>query len=189
MKQWGILGGSFDPPHVGHVEIATLATMQLPLDGLYLVPCYDSLLSSHPPVAPAHHRLAMVSRVADGQADWEAVPYEVEQERAVATIETVAYLQQREPSSRPYLILGADQAAQFERWERWEQLADAVRLVCFARAGMSAAPAIANRIRMIAFDSPLTSTLVREKISRGEPVTDVLPPQVWEYIQAHGLYQ
>ena len=46
MKQWGILGGSFDPPHKAHVEMANLATKQVPLDGLYLVPCYDALLSA-----------------------------------------------------------------------------------------------------------------------------------------------
>ncbi|MEE9161457.1 MAG: nicotinate (nicotinamide) nucleotide adenylyltransferase [Candidatus Neomarinimicrobiota bacterium] len=189
MSRWGIFGGSFDPPHRGHVGMAERATDDIPLDSLYLVPGYQAPLAPHPPLAPARHRLAMAVLVADMRPEWHASPYEIEQRRPVPTIETVEYLRPGNSGSDPYLIIGADQAEQFDQWEQWERLAQRVRIVCFAREDAAPAPPIAGQVRMMPYDSPLSSSQVRRRLGDGATAADALPGAVRDYIREHRLYQ
>ena len=189
MSQWGILGGSFDPPHRGHIELATRATDTLPLAQLFLVPSFSAPLATAPPLASAVHRLAMVALMANLRSEWQLLSYEVDQHQQVATIDTVAYLLKQQPNTTPYLLMGADQAAQFQEWQRWEQLLEWVQVVCFERAGLAMPSSLAARFTLMPFDSPLSSTRVRSQISRGESTTASLLPVVADYILRHGLYQ
>ena len=189
MIQWGILGGSFDPPHQGHIEMATLATDTLPLAQLYLVPSFSAPLATAPPVASSRHRLAMVALMAQLRPEWQLLSYEVDRQQQIATIETVAYLMELQPHTTPYLLMGADQAAQFRKWQQWEQLLELVQVVCFERAGLSLPQSLAARFTVTPFDSPLSSTLVRSQISHGQSTTSSLLPAVADYILGHDLYR
>lgn len=188
MTRLGLFGGSFDPPHNAHVEIATLAMELIPLGTLYFVPSYQAPLKSHPPRAPARHRLAMVTLLAEMRPDWQVLTYEVDQERAVATIETVEYLKRREPQAGCYLIIGGDQAAKFHRWRRRERLAQLVQIVCFSREAPPPAAHIANKLIMVPFANPLSSSFVREQIRTGASTNAILPRAVQAYIREHRLY-
>ncbi len=169
--------------------MAERATDDIPLDSLYLVPGYQAPLAIHPPVASAHHRLAMAVLVADMRPEWHASPYEIDQQRQVPTIETVEYLRPENSGSDPYLIIGADQAAQFDRWDQWERLARQVRIVCFGRSDAAPAPPIAGQVRLMPYDSPLSSSQLRHRIGTGDPAADDLPPVVHDYIQEYSLYR
>ncbi|MCH7497836.1 MAG: nicotinate (nicotinamide) nucleotide adenylyltransferase [Candidatus Marinimicrobia bacterium] len=189
MNQWGIFGGSFDPPHRGHIEMAILATDALPLAQLYLVPSFSAPLAKTPPAASAQHRLAMVALVANLRREWDVLSYEVDRQQQVATVDTVVYLLKQQPHTTPYLLLGADQMAQIHQWQRWEQLLDLVQVLCFERAGVVLPAALAARFRMMPFDSPISSTRVRSQVNQRESTADSLSPEVAEYIREHGLYR
>lgn len=188
MTRLGIFGGSFDPPHNAHLEIATLAMERIPLDTLYFIPSYQAPLKSHPPKAPARHRLAMVKLLAEMRTDWEVRTYEIEQERVVTTIETVEYLKHREPRASCYLIVGGDQAAKLHQWQQWKRLTQLVHIVCFARESPPPAVPVANQLMIIPFANPLSSSLVREQIKAGASTDTILPQIVLSYIQEHQLY-
>ena len=188
MTSLGIFGGSFDPPHNAHLEIATLAMERIPLDTLYFVPSYQAPLKSHPPQAPARHRLAMVKLLAKMRTDWEVLAYEMEQERTVTTIETVEYLKRRKPQASCYLIIGGDQAAKLHQWEQWERLSQLVCIVCFVRESPPPAAPVADELMIIPFANPLSSSLVREQIRAGASTDTILPQVVQSYIQEHQLY-
>ncbi|MFB0516013.1 MAG: nicotinate (nicotinamide) nucleotide adenylyltransferase [Candidatus Neomarinimicrobiota bacterium] len=189
MTRLGIFGGSFDPPHNGHVEIATLATERIPLDILYFVPSYQALLKTQPPEAPARQRVAMVRLLAKMRPNWHVLTYEVDQKRPVATIETVEFLKRRHPQADCYLIIGGDQAAQFNQWQQWERLVGMVHIVCFAREGPPPISPIADQLLHVLYDVPLSSSLVRERIKAGGSTSKLLPPAVQAYIEEHRLYR
>lgn len=188
MTRLGIFGGSFDPPHNAHLEIATLAMERIPLDTLCFIPSYQAPLKSHPPQAPARHRLAMVKLLAEMRTDWEVLTYEIEQERVVTTIETVEYMKHRQPRARCYLIIGGDQAAKLHQWQQWKRLTQLAHIVCFAREAPPPAAPVANQLMIIPFANPLSSSLVREQIRAGTSTDTILPRIVLSYIQEHQLY-
>ncbi len=188
MTRLGIYGGSFDPPHNAHLDIATLALERIPLDTLYFVPSYQAPLKSHPPQASAQHRLAMVKLVAEMRPDWGVLTYEIEQERVVTTIEMVEYLKRREPRASCYLIIGGAQAAKLHMWRQWKRLLQLVHIVCFTREAPPPAASVADELMIIPFANPLSSSLVREQIRAGTSTDTILPQIVQSYIQEHQLY-
>ena len=189
MKRIGIFGGSFDPPHRAHLEIATRATEQIPLDTLYFVPSYRSPLKGQPAVASAHHRMAMIQLLAGLRTEWQVLSYEIDQRRAVATIETTEDLKQHHPQASCYLIMGGDQAAQFTIWRDWQRLAGLVHIVCFTRAGAPPVEPFTADLTIIPYYAQLASTMVRDRIRKGESTDDSLTPVVQAYIKKHQLYQ
>ena len=189
MIRVGVFGGSFDPPHRAHYEIATLAIRQIPLDKLYLVPAFHALLSEQVPLTGADHRLAMVRLLAQQLPGSSVLTYELEQKRPVPTIETIEYLHDLEGGAQYYLLIGGDQAALFTRWEQWERLAELAQVICFHRAGSVPDERLRTRATFIDYSSDLTSTAVRESI-RSDGLDDgVLSSAVAEYIDRVGLYK
>ncbi len=189
MNRVGVFGGSFDPPHRAHQEIVTRAIRQIPLDILYLVPAFQALLSEHLPLSGPTHRLAMAQLLAQELPGSTVLTYELEQKRAVPTIETIRYLHEREGAAHYYLIIGGDQAARFTEWEQWERLVELVQVICFHRPGSVPDERLRSRATFIDFSSDLTSTAVRESI-RGERLeAGVLSTAVAEYIDRAGLYR
>ena len=189
MTRIGIFGGSFDPPHRAHLEIAIRATEQMPLDTLYFVPSYRSPLKQMPAVAPAHHRMAMTQLLAGLRSEWRVLSYEIDKGRAVPTIETVDDLKRHHPQASCYLIMGGDQAGQFTTWHEWRRLAELVHIVCFTRAGAPPVVPFTADLTIIPYYAQLASTMVRGQIGRGESTGDSLAPVVRDYIEEHSLYQ
>ena len=189
MKRIGVFGGSFDPPHNAHVDMALSATKGLSLDILYLVPSYSALLKSHPPEAAVHDRLAMVVLMAEMRPEWQVLTYETDQARSVASIETVEYVRQQEPGATIYLLIGGDQGERFRQWKAWEQLARIAHIVCFARAGYTPNMPDFAKMELIPFNSDLTSSRIRERIKSADDLTGMVPPPIQSYIQNHNLYR
>ena len=189
MNRVGVFGGSFDPPHRAHYEIANLASRRIPLDKLYLVPAFHTLLSGHLPLTGPTHRLAMVHLLAQELPGSAVLTYELQQKRAVPTIETIRYLQDREGAAHYYLLIGGDQAARFTEWEQWERLVELVQVICFHRPGSVPDERLRSLATFIDYSSDLTSTAVRESIRSERLEAGVLSSAVAEYIQRTGLYR
>ena len=182
----GVLGGVFDPPHLGHVALATAALEQLGLDQLLV---HVVAAPGHKDVyAPAAARLEL-TRLA--LADDPRVVVELELEtRTVDTLEA-------RKLDDPVLILGADELVDFATWKDHERVLELARLAVAKRPGVPGARVREAHARLPApdrisfFDLPpraVSSTLVRERVALGEPIDDLVPPAVAEAIRRLGLY-
>jgi nicotinate-nucleotide adenylyltransferase len=182
----GILGGVFDPPHVGHVALARAAIEVLGLDELLVLV-----------VADPGHKAATTSaetRLELARLAFEDVPEAtVELDRHARTVDSLEELRPEDA----YFILGADELASFESWKSPARVLELVRLAVAMRPGVSNEEVEATRLRLNAGDRivdfemppfPISSAEIRARIARGEPVEDVLPPQVAGAVSGLGLY-
>jgi nicotinate-nucleotide adenylyltransferase len=186
VARMGILGGVFDPPHVGHVALARAAIEELGLDELLVLVVADP---GHKTAAtPAEMRLEL-ARLA-----FEAIPEaRVELDPHARTVDS---LEERRPADA-YFILGADELAAFESWKSPQRVLELVRLAVAMRPGISHEEVEAVRRRLNAGDRivefemppvPVSSAEIRAHVERGAPLDDVLPAQVAEALSRLGLY-
>ncbi len=205
-----VLGGSFDPPHIGHLLLASLAGHAIGVPEVLLMPANRSPGKS-PPLASAADRLSMLEAAcgdlegghfADSTAEVSLVPSELELTRGGIsyTIETVEQL--AATGRQVVWVIGSDQAAQIDRWHRWRDLVWLCRFAVAERPGSDqswfnkfaavvgnqvAEQAIAARIAMPALD--LSSSEIRRRLGAGEPVRWMMPDATLGVIQSRGLYQ
>jgi nicotinate-nucleotide adenylyltransferase len=188
----GVFGGTFDPPHVGHLVAAVEARHRLDLDRVLLV------VANHPwqkegerPITPAEHRLAMVDAAVEGVEGLEASALEIRRGGPSFTADTLAELGEKEPGAELFVILGADASAGLSTWERVEEVRDRAHLVVVNRPGCPPASAPegwrATLLEMPAID--LSSTDLRGRVATGAPTTCLVPDAVARYIEDHGLYR
>jgi len=182
----GILGGVFDPPHVGHVELARAAVAELGLDQLLVLVVADP--GHKDATTPAATRLEL-ARLAFADIP-EAI---VELDRHSRTVDS---LEERRPPDAVF-VLGADELAAFESWKTPERVLELVRLAVAMRSGVSREDVAAVRERLAAGDRivefemeqvAISSSEIRARVARCEPVDDVLPPRVSDAISRLGLY-
>lgn len=191
----GLLGGSFDPIHLAHIALADTAMQALGLAGVELIPAAQPW-QRRPLAASGEHRLAMLELAVDGHPGLHANPVEIRRGGHTYTIDTLRSL----PSGAEYYwILGADQLDNFCSWRDWREITERVRLVVAQRPGASLEPPLPlqqqlddlNRGLVILPFEPvaISSTLIRQRIARGEPTGGLLDVAVAHYIEQNGLYQ
>jgi len=194
MRQ-GLLGGSFDPVHLAHMELARQARRHLLLDTVTLIPAAQPWQRGTLG-ANARQRLDMLRIAIGDETGLEISTVEIERGGPTYTIDTLRALP---PDRRYFWILGADQLENFCSWKEWEDIAARVHLVVAARPGSELAPPAALRARLRAAQrelhilpmSPtgLSATAIRQRIATGQTVEGMLHPGVAQYIQRHGLYR
>lgn len=190
----GILGGSFDPPHLGHVAAAVAAQSQLTLTQVRVLPAGQAPLRSAAPSASSAHRATMC-RLAFADYPWALVD-ERELTRAGPSwsIDTARELAREHPLARLVWILGADQLAQLDRWKEAPELCRLVEFAVLARDDISTLPppALAAVIRLTVLKAPpidLSSTALRAALRRGDSPRNGLPLSVARHIDECSLYQ
>jgi nicotinate-nucleotide adenylyltransferase len=183
----GILGGVFDPPHDGHVALARAAVAELGLERLLVLVVADP---GHKHAAtPAETRLELA------RTAFAAVPEAtVELDRHARTVDS---LEERRLPADTFFVLGADELADFEEWKAPRRVLELVRLAVAMRPGVSRdqVDAVRQRLdagdRIVEFDLeplPISSSEIRERVARREPVDDLVPPAVAEELARLGLY-
>ena len=205
----GILGGMFDPVHVGHVKIALAAKEFLNLDQVRLIPCN---LPNHreQAICSPQQRLDML-RLATGDYPFLVIDdQELRREGKSYTVDTLSALQESFPNATLYFLLGMDAFASLPSWHRWRSLFDYCHFIVIRRPGFSETPPTAwlpeiqarlvqdkselatgqsgQVLVMDGLAQPLSSSLVREKLRRGDSVRDFLTPAVADYLVQHQLY-
>lgn len=182
----GVLGGSFDPPHEGHLALARAAARQLGLDRVLLVPAWAPPHKPGGPTIPADRRLAMVRAAVQGDPLIGVSTIELDRQGTSYTAETLEQLAADHPGADLWFIMGADQLEGFAGWERPERIVELARLAVAWRPGAGdpamdelAGPVAAGRIDVV--DMPevaISSTEVRERLARGDDVASLVPPAV-----------
>jgi nicotinate-nucleotide adenylyltransferase len=193
----GIFGGSFDPPHIGHLLVAQDAADELALDRLLVIPAAQQPLKGGWQTAP-HHRLAMVRAAFEGIPRVEVDPIEIERGGLSFMVETVESIRQRVPLATLHLLVGDDVVPTLPRWRDVDRLLSMVQLVVLHRADRQAlspaaaasetsgAVGAARRITTRRLD--LSSTEIRTRVQDGRSIRGFVPDAVAAYIATTGLY-
>jgi nicotinate-nucleotide adenylyltransferase len=192
----GLLGGTFDPIHVGHLGAASAAASCAHLDRVIFVP------SAEPPhrgaaVASAADRLAMCRLAIEGLTGFEVSDVEVRRGGRSYTVDTLREMHERLPGDQLFLILGWDAARMLQAWRDPEVVAELATIVVVSRPGTSApavkdlesAGLVHDRVILCLRTTPAVSgSALRAAIAGGEPVSGKVPGAVEEYIGAHRPY-
>ena len=185
----GLLGGTFDPPHVGHWLAAVDAFEALALDRLVFVPAAQQPLKLDRRSAPAADRLAMVRAMAADDPRFAVDPIEIDRAGLSFTVETLAAYQARGVSDLHFLV-GADALATFDRWREPERVQTLAQLVVLRRGTDD--PVVPAGVRARVLDTrrvDVSSTEVRARVRAGRSIRGFVPAAVEAYVTAAGLYR
>lgn len=195
----GIMGGTFDPVHNGHIAVAGEVRMRLGLGCVVFVPAGRPWLKSQQPVTPAAHRFEMVRRAISPYPYFRISSIEIDRAGPTYTIDTITELRAEfESGDQFYFILGRDSLAQLPRWRDADRLIRLCRLVAVPRPGYALPdfeylerqlPGISKSVTLV--DVPevdVSATRIREMVACGEPITDLVPEPVERYIRENRLY-
>ncbi len=185
----GVLGGTFDPVHAGHVVAAGEVLTTLRLDRVLFVVAGDPWQKRGTVVAAAADRLAMVEAALDGIDGLEASAVEVESGVASVTADTLERL--AAPDRALFLILGADAVTNMSTWRRLDDTRDLATVVVVERAGEHAVvpPGDGWRVEHVRIPRlDISSTDIRERLASGRPIDGLVPPAVVRSIRARDLY-
>jgi len=192
LRRCALFGGSFDPVHRAHLQVARYALEQAQLDRVVFVPAAQSPLKAHAPLTNAVVRLQMLSLALQDEEGFELDDFEVERGGLSYTIDTVRHFSAGYPDTELYCIVGADQFEQLDRWYQIEELAKRVIFLVLARAGshLDSAALIPNlRYQMI--KAPLmsdSSSQIRQRCREGRSLQGLVPDAVQAFISQQELY-
>jgi nicotinate-nucleotide adenylyltransferase len=206
----GLLGGTFDPIHVGHLDAADAAQRALALDEIRFIPSHDPPHRPSDPRASAFHRFALVALAIDGNPRYRASDLELRRDGPSYTTDTLRAVQAEGwEASQLFFILGADAFAEIATWREFPAVLDAAHFVVVARPGTSLetaaarTPALRPRLRhagaaierggtfvflVEAHTRDVSSTSIRARLTAGHSIGDLVPAAVARYIVAHKLY-
>jgi len=188
----GVLGGSFDPPHAGHLRMARLAQRALRLDEVLFVPCSHQPLKPGAPVADAGHRCAMLALALQGRATWRLDTREVARGGTSYTVETLAALRAERPGDSLVLILGQDSLESLPRWKAARRIPALAHLAVVPRDPRRAPetpPFARGAVTLLtAAPLPVSATDLRRRIAGRRPWARLVPAPVARYIRRQGLY-
>jgi nicotinate-nucleotide adenylyltransferase len=209
-RRVGILGGTFDPIHRGHLDLAGAASTTLGLSEMVIV---TSNVPPHrpQPVASSFHRFAMVAFAIQEHADWRASDLELRYDAPSYTSRTLSLFHDR--GYRPaelFFVIGADAFLEIASWRDYPAILESAHFVVISRPGFGVGelpqrlPQLASRMGtdpldasssarplIILIDAPtadVSSTAIRRRLAEGEPIAGLVPANVRQHIEQHGLY-
>ncbi|GAB1420027.1 nicotinate-nucleotide adenylyltransferase [Anaerolineales bacterium] len=199
MKRIGILGGTFDPPHNGHLILAEYTREELQLDHVLFVPVAD-----HPHKQSTRlyveHRLKMLELAIDKNPKFSISMVDVDRPGPHYSADTVSIIHEQYPDSELFFVMGGDNLRHLPTWRRAEDLYERCQLAVMKRADEKIAPDMHDEIlpglskKVIIIDVPLlslwvSSTHIVERLMKGKSVRYIVPDSVLKYIDENGLYR
>ena len=188
----GVFGGTFNPPHNGHVRLAKAAADELKLDKLLVIPSCIPPHKIAAKLADGQERLEMCRLAFGCDPRFEVSPMELERGSRSYTVETLRELKALYPDSELYFIVGSDMLESFDKWYLWQEILSLSVLCAASREDgynpdLSRFGKLAERIKIITLD-PLEVSSTQIRNSAGEVSSELLDPKVAAYIREHGLY-
>ena len=188
----GLFGGSFDPVHNGHLEIARESLLQFKLDRVLFIPAAQSPLKEHSPCTCDKERIDMLELTISRDERFEICLDEIERGGVSYSFETANSVQQRFPEAQLFWILGGDQAQQLGQWRNIKTLAKTVEFICLPRNGEELSNfSLPPMVHLHMLDIPLikiSSTQIRQSLKDSPNSNPLLPESVIEYIKSKNLY-
>jgi nicotinate-nucleotide adenylyltransferase len=189
----GVLGGTFDPVHNGHIAAAEAAQRSLGLARVMLVPSRVPPHRQDPVGATSVQRFAMAHLAAAGQPGWTASRIEIDREGPSYTYDTLVELQKQAAGTQIFFILGADAFAEIATWSRYPAVLDLAHFVVVSRPGITLDSlrerVPLTRVTVVEAHTPdISSTDIRRRVRAGESLRGLVPDAVANYISTHRLY-
>lgn len=189
-----VFGGSFDPPHVGHLLAAGDAADQLALDRVIFVPAATQPLKAGRATASAEHRLAMVRLLVEGDARFDVSDIEVHRAGLSFTVDTLAHFAGQFPSDERFLLLGKDVLGTFDQWKEPNRVVSLARPVLLVRGDEQAdsLPVSMRGVQVTQLATrrlDISSTEIRERVRSGRSIRGFVTDGVAAYIARAGLYR
>lgn len=201
----GVLGGTFDPIHLGHIAAATAAQDALRLDEIILIPSRVPPHRDQPTSASADDRLQMAELAAEGRPGWSVSRIEIDREGKSYTYDTLIDLRQTlslrvgtpVDASQIFFITGADAFAEISTWSRYPAVLDLANFVVVSRPGITLdslrerVPSRSEQTRVILVDAhtpDVSSTAIRRRVRAGQSLSGLVPDRVADYIASRRLY-
>lgn len=187
-RRIGILGGTFNPPHLGHLVIADQVATQLGLDQVLFMPDAEPPHVDRKLAIPAADRVAMVQAAIKDNPLFKLELTEVQRGGKSYTYDTMVQLTREHPENQYYFIIGGDMVAYLPKWYRIDELVKLVQFVGVCRQGFTRE----SPYTVLWVDVPnigISSTMIRDQIRRGQSVRYLVPTMVDLYIKEHLLYR
>jgi nicotinate-nucleotide adenylyltransferase len=209
VRRIGILGGTFDPIHIGHIDVGAAAETALGLTRLFVIPA--NIQPNRPaPNASGFHRFAMAALALSGKPGWRLSDLELRGDGPSYTATTLQQFRDRGcPASDLYFVVGADAFAEIASWRAYPEILDQANFAVVSRPGHPVEdlpkqmPSLAARMRPSSIDAPdsepsiilidartadVSATEIRRRRSEGQPIAGLVAPAVEHHIEQHGLY-
>lgn len=185
----GILGGSFNPVHNGHLMLASYLAQWGYVDEVWLTLSPRNPLKDPTRLLPDMKRLQMLNIALKGAVGLDICDIELSMPRPSYTIDTLDLLSQRYPRKKFKLVIGSDNWLTFDRWRDYQRILDDYGVIVYPRPGFAIENPNADGLEVV--EAPmvnLSSTFVRDAIARGKDLSFFMPPAVCKYIRENGLY-
>lgn len=207
MRHIGLLGGTFDPIHNGHLHLATTVLQLLTLDAIRLIPCYHTVHREQP-IATPEQRLTMTCLACQGQLNIQADDTELKRGGSSYMIDTLKTIKQSQENLQLYLIIGYDAFMNFTTWKDWQAILELCHVIVARRPHYSnqneTTTALIKqygtdyhdiksyphgKISILEINAlSISSTTIRQAIKKNKDVSDKLPNQLYQFIKQEGLY-
>ncbi|RYG74757.1 nicotinate-nucleotide adenylyltransferase [Lentibacillus lipolyticus] len=187
MRHIGILGGTFDPPHMGHLVVAEEVRVELDLDEVLLMPSQEPP-HKHTAAASNHDRAQMVRKAITGNPCLNLETIELKRSGKSYTYDTIKLLTDKYPQVRFYFVVGADMVEYLPHWKHIDKLVEMVQFVGVRRNGFD----LESTYPILEVDSPLidiSSTRIKKRLACGKSIRYLVPDGVHTYIKENRLYE
>lgn len=194
-KNAGIFGGTFNPPHIGHLDIAREAKSRFGLEKVFFVPSFTPPHKDPKAVLDSRHRAEMVKLLIQGTQDLIFSDYEISKKTVSFSIDTIRYFETEFPDTRFYFIIGSDSFYSIDTWKEHSQVLKLIDFIVYERKGspkekvMKKFPGQENIFWIENRYIHLASSDIREKIKQGISCTEDLGEKVCRYIMENKLYK
>lgn len=200
-KKIGIMGGTFNPIHFGHLLLAETAYWQFGLDEVLIMPTKNTYYKNMSSLVGEKERLSMVSLAIENNSHFRLSDIEINREGMTYTVETLEYLREKHPENQYYFIMGADSLYHMESWKDTDKILSMAVILVAGRESHGTGSSLYSQIDYLenkfgADIRPLRSPIVeissndiRRRVREGESIRYLLPDKVVDYIAEHGLYR
>jgi len=195
IQKIGLLGGTFDPVHLGHLIIADSVLRELELDKVIFIPAHKHALKSNKKISSADTRLKLLEIALQDFPHFAISDFELKNDKVSFTIDTLKAIKEYEniPNAELFYIIGYDNLNELHLWKDHEKIMQIVKLVVIARAGNFNKKITEQFKENLIFSNTsqidISSTLIRNKIKENQSWKSLVPPGVYQYIIKHNLYK
>jgi nicotinate-nucleotide adenylyltransferase len=200
MQRIGILGGTFDPPHIGHLILAEYTFEGLGLERMLFVPAADPPHKQGQTRTPVQHRLAMLERAVIGNTHFNISFVDIERPGPSYSADTVRLIQNDFPEAELYFVMGGDSLRELPTWHRVEEFIHLCKLAVMRRSDEDIRPDMHRDLlpdleaQVVMVDAPLlgiwiSSTHIVQRLQMGKSARYIVPDPVLDYILEHKIYE
>ncbi len=188
MRRIGILGGTFNPVHMGHLTMANMVLEKFVLDKVIFVPSYLPPHKSGRNVITAQDRLKMVGLAIRDNRHLEISAFEIKKGGKSYTIDTIEHFRQRYPEARLFFIIGSDHIFRLHRWKRIDAIQKIASFIAVYRPGFKAVRSSIPVQRVMLPGVDISSSDIRHRLATGKTIEHLVPKNVFRYMKRHKLY-